>query len=72
VNDEEEPEHGSVGTRMVLACGHHWTLPLGLPPEVVAADLLRHHSVCDVDSVTPFLARQGSPGAWLVPGEVGP
>jgi len=72
VSEGEQTGHEPVGTRMVLACGHHWTLPLGLPPEVVAADLLRHHSVCDGDSGIPFFGRQGSPGAWLVPGEVGP
>ena len=67
---EGPPE--SVGTPMMLPCGHRWNLPLGLPPEVVAADLLRHRSECDLDAEVPFAGRLSSPGAWLVPGEVGP
>jgi len=39
---------------------------------VVVVDLLRHQSVCDFDAAIPFFGRLGSPGAWLVPGEVGP
>ena len=72
MSEQDEQRRESVGTRMVLPCGHRWTLPFELPPEVVVVDLLRHQSVCDFDAAIPFFGRLGSPGAWLVPGEVGP
>lgn len=70
--DREEGRPESVGPRMMLPCGHRWTLPVGLAPEVVAAELLQHQSVCDLDSGVPIFGRLGSPGSWLVPGDVGP
>ncbi|HYA71246.1 MAG TPA: hypothetical protein VEH28_07770 [Thermoplasmata archaeon] len=41
------------GTRVLLPCGHQWTMPRGFPPEAVAADLLRHESMCDLDPGLP-------------------
>lgn len=72
MNDTVEERPASVGTRLVLPCGHRWTVPLGLPPEVVAAELLHHHTVCELDSGAAFFGPFGSPAAWLIPGEVGP
>ena len=68
---EQWPE--PLGTRLVLRCGHRWTLPWGLSPEVSAAELLRHESACDLDPGVPFSAGLWpSPGTWLVLAEVGP
>jgi hypothetical protein len=51
------------GTRLVLPCGHQWTMPRGLPPEAAVADLLQHESMCDLDPGLPVLEfhQRGSP-----------
>lgn len=72
MSEEVEGSPESVGPRIVLPCGHSWTLPVGLPPEVAAADLLRHQSACDLDSGTPFYGRWWAPGSWLLGVEAGP
>jgi len=69
--DEQRPE--SVGTHWVLPCGHRWTLPWGLSPEVAAAELLRHQSACELEAGAPLHGGiRPSPGTWLIPGEIGP
>jgi len=73
MNDEVEQRPESDGTRLVLRCGHRWTLPWGLSPEVAAAELIRHQSACELDPGLPFhTGRWPSPGTWLVLAEVGP
>jgi len=41
------------GSRVRLPCGHALTMPWGLSPAVVAAELLRHESQCDLDPGQP-------------------
>lgn len=73
MSQEAEPSESPVGTRWVLPCGHPWTVPWGDPPEVVAADLVRHQSVCDLDAGAPLFAMlRPSPGGRLVPMEAEP
>ena len=70
MTEEVEPPQPAVGTRWVLPCGHRWTVPWGLPPEVVAADLLRHQSSCDLDPGAPVPAELSSLRAEGVVAEV--
>ena len=44
-----------VGARVLLECGHRLSIPFGLSPEVAAAELLHHRSVCEVETGSPIL-----------------
>ena len=44
----------TLGVRVTLSCGHTLSLPWGVPPEAVLADLLHHENVCEREPDFPF------------------
>ena len=55
MSPREENANEPVGARVVLECGHRLSIPLGLSPEVAAAELLHHRTVCEVETGLPIL-----------------
>jgi len=49
MTEGEDVSRETAGIRLVLPCGHRLIMPWGLSPEVVAAELVHHQSVCELE-----------------------